>query len=84
MSSTTDPEQLRAEIEHTRADLAETVDALSAKLDVKAQAAHKVGEVKAAVVNAATKAKPYRRQLVGAASGLLVAFLGMRTWRRRR
>lgn len=37
---------VRADIEATRADLAHTVDALSAKLDVKARAGDKVGEVK--------------------------------------
>jgi ElaB/YqjD/DUF883 family membrane-anchored ribosome-binding protein len=46
---TPDPEQLRAEIEETRRELGETVAALSAKTDVKAQAHHKVDEVKAAV-----------------------------------
>jgi ElaB/YqjD/DUF883 family membrane-anchored ribosome-binding protein len=46
---TSDPEQLRAEIEDTRRELGETVAALSAKTDVKAQAHHKVDEVKAAV-----------------------------------
>jgi hypothetical protein len=43
-----DPEDRKAEIEAdilaTRAELAETADALAAKLDVKAQASHKVHE----------------------------------------
>ena len=40
MTSPTDPRELRAEIEQTRADLGETVEALSAKSDVKARAKH--------------------------------------------
>src|SRR4051812_44304461 len=42
-----DAERLKAEIEATRAELAQTADALAAKLDVKAQAnkkVHAVGE----------------------------------------
>ena len=46
---TPDPEQLRAEIEDTRRELGETVAALSAKTDVKAQAQAKVSDVKATV-----------------------------------
>ena len=38
----TDPEQLKADIQATRAELAETADALAAKLDVKAQANHQL------------------------------------------
>jgi Protein of unknown function (DUF3618) len=40
------PEQIEAEIEVQRAQLAETIDALSAKLDVKSQAQAKVEEAK--------------------------------------
>ena len=38
----TEQERLKADIEATRAELAETADALAAKLDVKAQAGKKV------------------------------------------
>jgi hypothetical protein len=43
----TDPEvgQLKSDIERTRAELAETVDALAAKLDVKAQARERMHAV---------------------------------------
>ncbi len=41
-----DPDAIRADIEQTRAELAQTVDALSDKLNVKAQAAGKVGAAK--------------------------------------
>ena len=40
----TEQERLKAEIEATRAELAETADALAAKLDMKAQASKKVHE----------------------------------------
>ena len=38
----TEQERLKADIEATRAELAETADALAAKLDVKAQAGQRV------------------------------------------
>jgi hypothetical protein len=40
------PEQLRAEIEETREDLGDTVEALAAKTDVKARARERAEEVK--------------------------------------
>ncbi|HEY2007025.1 MAG TPA: DUF3618 domain-containing protein [Solirubrobacteraceae bacterium] len=40
------PEEIRAEIEATRAELGDTVEALAAKTDVKAQAAQRVGAAK--------------------------------------
>ncbi len=52
-----DPDEIRAEIEQTRADLADTVDALSAKLDVKARAGDKAHELKQSVADATTRAK---------------------------
>jgi uncharacterized protein DUF3618 len=41
-----EPEELRREIERTRAELGETVEALVAKTDVKARAREKVAEAK--------------------------------------
>jgi len=40
----TEPQRLRNEIEETRADLGETVQALAAKTDVKARAKNAVGD----------------------------------------
>ena len=40
------PEQLRAEIDDTRADLGDTVEALAAKTDVKTRAREKADELK--------------------------------------
>ena len=42
-----DPEELRREIEHTREELGDTVEALAYKADVKAQAKERVEEAKA-------------------------------------
>jgi len=44
-----DPDEIKAEIDRTRADLAETVGALSAKLDVKAQAKQRATQAQAKV-----------------------------------
>ncbi len=46
---TNDPEQIRAEIAQTRQELGDTVAALSAKTDVKAQAKQRIEETKAAL-----------------------------------
>ena len=70
------PEQIEAEIEVQRAQLAETIDALSAKLDVKSQAQAKVEEVKhtaqakvAQVKQAAQSTVGTAQAKVGSASG---------------
>lgn len=52
-----DPDAIRAEIEQTRADLAETVDALAAKLDVKGQASDKADAAKARIGEKAAQVK---------------------------
>ncbi|HWE08468.1 MAG TPA: DUF3618 domain-containing protein [Solirubrobacteraceae bacterium] len=46
------PERIRAEIEHTREQLGETVEALAEKTDVKAQARERIETVKEAVAEA--------------------------------
>ena len=70
------PDQIEAEIEVQRAQLAETIDALSAKLDVKSQAQAKVEEAKhtaqakVAQVKQAVQGRAGSAQAkVGAASG---------------
>jgi Protein of unknown function (DUF3618) len=55
------PDELKAEIEATRAELAQTADALAAKLDVKAQAkdrVHDVGDTVSAKYHQARSAAP--------------------------
>jgi hypothetical protein len=49
----TEPEQLRQEIEQTRAELGETVEALAAKADVKGRAQDAVEDAKERVYEAA-------------------------------
>jgi len=48
---TSDPDQIRAEIEQTREELGETVAALSAKTDVKARAKERIEETKATIAD---------------------------------
>jgi ElaB/YqjD/DUF883 family membrane-anchored ribosome-binding protein len=75
-----DPDVIREEISRTREDMGETLDALSAKLDVKSQA-------KAKVRQARDEAQSfYRRQpaAVVAGVGTLVALLAALLVRRAR
>jgi hypothetical protein len=44
------PEQLRAEIEETRGDLGDTVEALAAKTDIKARVRERADELKSSAV----------------------------------
>jgi MYXO-CTERM domain-containing protein len=74
-----DPDAIRADIERTRENLAETVDALHAKLDVKAQATAKVAQLKGQATTGTGKPRP--EIVVGAVvAALLVVGL---VWRRR-
>ena len=45
------PEELRDEIEQTRQDLGDTVEALAEKTDVKTQAKHRVDSIKDSALN---------------------------------
>ena len=67
--STTSPEQLEAQVALQRDQLARTVDALSAKLDVKQRAADKVARTPKAVLFAPVV--------------LAVAVVGLVVWRRK-
>jgi hypothetical protein len=53
-----DPATLEADIARQREQLAQTVDALSHKLDVKEQAGHKVAELKEAATTDAGRPRP--------------------------
>ncbi|MEU7065667.1 DUF3618 domain-containing protein [Streptomyces sp. NPDC046161] len=94
------PEELRDQIEHTRDELGQTIEALAAKADVKAQVKAQAAE-KAAVVREQVRAKAGRaarlvqdktpgpvRDKAGkaalAAGAALVVFLLVRRIRRRR
>jgi ElaB/YqjD/DUF883 family membrane-anchored ribosome-binding protein len=58
-----DPDRIRVEIEQTRAEMSETVDALGYKADVKARAKDSIQDKKESVMGVASSAK---ERLVGA------------------
>ncbi len=75
------PEELESDIVHQREQLAETIDALTAKLDVKSQAKAKAADLQARATT--DEGKPRPEVLVGA--GVLVAVVvGVLVWRHRR
>ena len=57
------PEEIRAAIDETREELGDTVEALAAKTDVKAQAKSKVDDVKAQAQAKADEAKAKAKEL---------------------
>ncbi|NUR09456.1 MAG: DUF3618 domain-containing protein [Nocardioidaceae bacterium] len=76
----TTPDAIRADIERTRHDLADTVDALHARLDVKARAKAKAAEVKSSVTTARGRPRPV---VVAAAVGAVALAAGVFWWRHR-
>jgi hypothetical protein len=74
------PEDIEADIERQRAQLAETVDQLTHKLDVKAQGKAKVEDLKDRATTDDGKPRP---ELIGAAAGA-VLLIGLLVWWRRR
>lgn len=79
-STSNDPEAIRADIERTREDLAQTVDALHAKLDVKTRAKDKVAQVKSSATTNDGKPRP---EVIAVAVAALVVVAGLVWWRRR-
>jgi len=79
-STSNDPEAIRAEIERTREDLAQTVDALHAKLDVKSRAKEKVVELRSSATTSDGKPRP---EVIAVAAAALVVVAGLVWWRRR-
>lgn len=77
---TRSPEEIEADIAQQRAELAGTVDALTAKLDVKAQAGAKIDEVKHRATTDSGKPRP---ELIAAGAAAVVA-VGLLVWWRRR
>ena len=75
------PEEIEAEIALQREQLATTVDQLTDKLDVKAQAQHKVAGLKDA---ATTDDGAPRPEVLAAAASLLAMAVVLVVWRIRR
>ena len=74
------PDQIQADIETQREQLADTVDQLSAKLDVKS---HTQARVAAAKDRATTDSGKPRPEVLGAAGSLLAMAIALVWWRRR-
>jgi Protein of unknown function (DUF3618) len=74
------PAQIEAEIEAQRAQLADTVDALAAKLDVTSRAKAKVGDLKD---RATTETGSPRPELIAAVAVTVAVIVGLAVWRRR-
>lgn len=74
------PEEIQADIERQREELAGTVDQLTAKLDVKSQAQARVAEVKDRATTEDGKPRP--EVLAGAAGALVL--VGLLIWLRAR
>lgn len=74
------PEEIQADIEQQREQLAGTLDALSAKLDVKSQAQAKVAEVKG---RATTDTGRPRTELLVVGGTVVVLVVAIVLWRRR-
>jgi hypothetical protein len=91
-ASSRSPEEIQADIEQQREELAETLDALSAKLDMKAQARAKAQDVRTTTQlgvarvreRATTESGKPRPEVVGGAVLVVVAVAGLVWWRRSR
>ena len=81
MSDARTPEQIEAEIALQREQLAETVDELAAKLDVKSRARDKAASLKE---SATTDTGAPRPEVLAAAGSLLAMAVVLVLWRRRR
>jgi Protein of unknown function (DUF3618) len=71
VEETRDPEEIRREIEATRQDLGDTVEALAAKADVKARARERIRGTKASMADKAGQLRSKARETSpdGVASG---------------
>jgi len=75
------PEEIEAEIAAKRENLAETIDALTHKLDVKSQAKAKAADVRDRATTDSGKPRP---ELLAGAGVLVVVVVGVLVWRHRR
>ena len=80
MSASTDPDQIKAEIDATREQLARTVDQLSARLDVPARAKERAARVRDTAVETYRESPP---AVVGGVVALVTLGAGLMVWRRK-
>lgn len=80
-SSASTPEEIQADIDRQREQLAQTVDALSHKLDVKSQAQAKVARIRDGATTDSGKPRP---ELVAVSVAGVAAVVALIWWRRRR
>ena len=79
---TRSPEEIRADIEQTREEVGDTVEALTAKTDVKAQARERIEEIKGTVRAKVVDKVRANPAPVALGAAVVVAFLiGRRTAR---
>ena len=78
MSGPTDPAQIQAEIEATRAQLSRTVDELSSRLDVPARTRERIARVRDTAVETYRESPPVVIGAVLALAGLVVGVVILR------
>jgi ElaB/YqjD/DUF883 family membrane-anchored ribosome-binding protein len=81
VSSSADPDQIKSEIEATRAQLSRTVDELSARLDVRARTRERAFRVRDTAVETYRESPPV---VIGAGVALAGLVLGLVVLRRKR
>lgn len=83
---TSDPsvEQIEADIARTREELAQTVDELTARFDVKTRVQERVQEVRDRATDDQGRPTPVTLAIGGAALTAVVAIVAVSIWRRRR
>lgn len=80
MSDTRTPEQIQSEIEQQRRQLAQTVDQLGRKLDVKSHARARVAGIKDSATTQEGRPRP---EVVAAAGSLAAMAVVLLVWRLR-